>query len=69
MLRTEDFGWRRIWDCRLPIVDCRFAKCPPLGRLTNIRTEVRKDCCPKKMAKMKEPPGMCMKTKEWRQNV
>jgi hypothetical protein len=37
----EDSSRRLIWDCRLTIVDCRFAKCPALWRaktLVKVRT-------------------------------
>ena len=31
----------RIYDCRFTIVDCRFAKCPPLWRLMKMLFKVR----------------------------
>src|SRR5271157_4019927 len=41
MQRMGDSSLRLIVDCRFSIFDCRFAKCPPLWRLTNVLFKVR----------------------------
>ena len=59
---AEGGGFRPARDLALPIADLRISRV--LGRRTKALFKVRNDPWPKEMLKMKEPPGMCMKTNE-----
>jgi hypothetical protein len=67
--RAGVWGLRRGQGCRpwahlrLPIVDCRFANFLAVAAQAEL-FEIRNSTGPKEMLKMKEPPGMYMKTKE-----
>ena len=64
--RTQQMEQSSRWqtyDCRLLIVDCQIANFLAVAAQAGL-FEIRNSAGPKEMLKMKEPPGMYMKTKE-----
>src|SRR5271157_2158867 len=60
--RAEDGGFHPAADFRFSIVDLRSASPCGGSQICYSRSETGR--CPLEMLKMKQPPGMCMKTQE-----